>query len=133
MAVIPIIKLGHPTLRKRAEEITEFTDDLYSSELYAEHHEIKTRYEEEFTAEGHTIKYLNLGIDFGAVAAFALLAKFDLDKQLAVFFIEKITRSALYNPGVYRSAYHIIYYIRYATTLTYDIDKLFMIKKCTKY
>ncbi len=29
MAVLPIIKLGHPTLRKRAEEITEFTDDLY--------------------------------------------------------------------------------------------------------
>ena len=28
MAVLPIIKLGHPTLRKRAEEISEITDDI---------------------------------------------------------------------------------------------------------
>lgn len=36
----------------------EFTDDLYKSRLYSEHFGIKTRYEEEFTAEGHDIKYL---------------------------------------------------------------------------
>jgi tRNA (guanine-N7-)-methyltransferase len=36
----------------------EFTDDLYNSSMYAEHYGIKTRYEEEFTAEGHDIKYL---------------------------------------------------------------------------
>jgi len=34
------------------------TDDLYSSPLLAEHFGIKTRYEKEFTAEGHKIKYL---------------------------------------------------------------------------
>ena len=28
MAVLPIIKLGHPTLRKKAEPVTEFNDDL---------------------------------------------------------------------------------------------------------
>ncbi len=28
MAVLPIIKLGHPTLRKRAEEIADFSEDL---------------------------------------------------------------------------------------------------------
>ncbi|RMF60701.1 MAG: peptide deformylase [Calditrichaeota bacterium] len=28
MAVLPIIKLGHPSLRKRAEEVTEFNDEL---------------------------------------------------------------------------------------------------------
>ena len=28
MAVLPIIKLGHPSLRKEAEEITTFDEDL---------------------------------------------------------------------------------------------------------
>ena len=36
----------------------EISNDLYNSPLYSEHYGIKTRYEEEFTAEGHDIKYL---------------------------------------------------------------------------
>jgi tRNA (guanine-N7-)-methyltransferase len=36
----------------------EYTDDLYNSPLNQEHYGIITRYEQEFTAEGHTIKYL---------------------------------------------------------------------------
>ena len=36
----------------------DFTDNLYGSSLNEENHGIKTRYEEEFTAEGHSIKYL---------------------------------------------------------------------------
>jgi tRNA (guanine-N7-)-methyltransferase len=36
----------------------EYTKDLYVSPLRAECHDIKTRYEEMFTAEGETIKYL---------------------------------------------------------------------------
>ena len=36
----------------------EFTKDLYNSSLRAECYDIKTRYEEMFTAEGETIKYL---------------------------------------------------------------------------
>jgi tRNA (guanine-N7-)-methyltransferase len=36
----------------------QFTKDLYNSSLRAECHDIKTRYEEMFTAEGETIKYL---------------------------------------------------------------------------
>lgn len=36
----------------------EHTDDLYNSPLYAEHYGICTRYEEEFTAQGHKIHYL---------------------------------------------------------------------------
>jgi tRNA (guanine-N7-)-methyltransferase len=36
----------------------EYTKDLYSSSLRGECHDIKTRYEEMFTAEGETIKYL---------------------------------------------------------------------------
>jgi tRNA (guanine-N7-)-methyltransferase len=36
----------------------EYTKDLYNSPLRAECHDIKTRYEEMFTAEGETIKYL---------------------------------------------------------------------------
>ena len=35
-----------------------FTKDLYQSDLREECHDIKTRYEEIFTAEGETIKYL---------------------------------------------------------------------------
>ena len=34
------------------------TDDLYTSDLRSECHDIKTRYEEMFTAEGEKIKYL---------------------------------------------------------------------------
>ena len=36
----------------------DFTNDLYQSPLNAENHGIRTRYEEEFTAGGHKIKYL---------------------------------------------------------------------------
>lgn len=36
----------------------KFTSDLYQSDLRAECYDIKTRYEEEFTAKGETIKYL---------------------------------------------------------------------------
>jgi len=35
-----------------------WTRDLYQSPLQDEHHQIKTKYEGVFTAEGHTIKYL---------------------------------------------------------------------------
>ena len=42
------------------EKITDFehTFDLYNSDLLADHHGIKTRYELKFTEEGETIKYL---------------------------------------------------------------------------
>lgn len=45
---------------KQRPDITNlvFTDNLYESPLNAENYGIKTRYEEEFTAEGHSIKYL---------------------------------------------------------------------------
>lgn len=36
----------------------EYTDDLYNSVLYAEHHGIVTRFEEKFRGQGHRIKYL---------------------------------------------------------------------------
>ncbi len=36
----------------------EYTSDLYHSELRPDCHEIRTRYEEKFSAEGHDIKYL---------------------------------------------------------------------------
>ncbi len=36
----------------------EYTYDLYHSEFRAECHEIRTKYEEKFSAEGHDIKYL---------------------------------------------------------------------------
>ncbi len=39
-------------------EILAHTHDLYHSELNALHHGLKTRYEEMFTEEGHSIKYL---------------------------------------------------------------------------
>ena len=39
-------------------ENLEYTKDLYVSSLRAECHDIKTRYEEMFTAAGETIKYL---------------------------------------------------------------------------
>ena len=44
------------TLEARNDvQIQDFTRDLYTSDLLDEHHGIKTRYEEEFTAEGHNI------------------------------------------------------------------------------
>lgn len=36
----------------------EYTKDLYHSELRPECHDIRTKYEEKFSAEGHDIKYL---------------------------------------------------------------------------
>jgi tRNA (guanine-N7-)-methyltransferase len=46
-------------LRERSDiENLQFTHDLYNSELRAECHDIKTRYEEMFAAEGELIKYL---------------------------------------------------------------------------
>ena len=41
------------------------------------------------------LQYLNLGIDFGAVAAFALAFKFDLDKaaELSDNVKEKLTKN----------------------------------------
>ena len=41
----------------------EFTNDLYNSSFNSEHYGIKTRYEEEFTADGHDIKYLKFSFD----------------------------------------------------------------------
>jgi tRNA (guanine-N7-)-methyltransferase len=41
----------------------ECTTDLYNSTFYLEHYGIKTRYEEEFTAEGHDIKYLKFSFE----------------------------------------------------------------------
>lgn len=46
-------------LRERTDiQNLKFTHDLYSSELRSECFDIKTRYEEMFTAEGELIKYL---------------------------------------------------------------------------
>ncbi len=41
----------------------QFTHDLYESDLQAECFDIKTRYEEIFSAEGHKIKYLKFRFD----------------------------------------------------------------------
>ncbi len=38
--------------------IHDATDDLYNSPLLAEHYNIKTKYEQEFLAEGNMIKYI---------------------------------------------------------------------------
>ncbi|EAY29310.1 tRNA (guanosine(46)-N7)-methyltransferase TrmB [Microscilla marina] len=44
----------------------EFTRDLYKEEkLLAQHHDIKTRYELKFVAEGHKIHYLKFRFDRG--------------------------------------------------------------------
>ena len=53
-------------LRERDDVLDlEFTDDLYNSPMFAEHFNIKTRYEAEFTAEGHKIKYLKFSFIHG--------------------------------------------------------------------
>jgi tRNA (guanine-N7-)-methyltransferase len=55
----PLFDYTLEVLRERSDiENLRFTHDLYSSDLRAECHEIKTRYEEMFTAEGELIKYL---------------------------------------------------------------------------
>lgn len=38
--------------------VTDYTKDLYSSNLYKEHHGIKTHYEELFVERGHIISYI---------------------------------------------------------------------------
>lgn len=45
-------------LQRTDLEDLRYTDDLYNSDLRAECFDIKTRYEEEFTAKGEKIKYL---------------------------------------------------------------------------
>lgn len=39
-------------------EITDYTEDLYNSDLYEEHHKIVTHYEQLFVAQGHIITYI---------------------------------------------------------------------------
>jgi tRNA (guanine-N7-)-methyltransferase len=47
------------TLRNYVDfEVTNYTEDLYLSELYSEHHGIKTHYEELFVEQGHIISYI---------------------------------------------------------------------------
>jgi tRNA (guanine-N7-)-methyltransferase len=47
------------TLQNYADfEVTNYTEDLYSSELYSEHYGIKTHYEELFVEQGHIISYI---------------------------------------------------------------------------
>ncbi len=47
------------TLDNRQDiHILSYTDDLYHSKMMAEHYNINTRYEQEFTAEGNMIKYI---------------------------------------------------------------------------
>lgn len=55
----PLFDYTLEVLNERPDiENLKFTHDLYSSDLRAECHDIKTRYEEMFTAEGERIKYL---------------------------------------------------------------------------
>lgn len=45
------------TIKKRKDvTLSDFTENLYNSEMLAEHHSIKTRYEQEFAVEGNMIK-----------------------------------------------------------------------------
>lgn len=47
------------TLRNsKTFNIENYTADLYNSDLYAEHHGIKTHYEELFVEQGHIISYI---------------------------------------------------------------------------
>jgi tRNA (guanine-N7-)-methyltransferase len=55
----PLYKYTLKTLQNFAEfEVTDYTENLYSSELYTEHHGIKTHYEELFVGQGHIISYI---------------------------------------------------------------------------
>ncbi len=52
------------TLQYRSDvTILDFTEDLYNSKMLPEHHTIKTRYEQEFTAEGNMIKCIKFSFN----------------------------------------------------------------------
>ena len=52
------------TLNDRKDvHISDFTEDLYKSKMNEEHHGIRTRYEEEFTAEGQMIKCIKFSFN----------------------------------------------------------------------
>jgi len=45
------------SLKKRGRTLVDTTQDLYSSKLLDDHHDIKTKYEDMFVKRGKTIKY----------------------------------------------------------------------------
>lgn len=52
------------TLRGRSDVlIDDHTDDLYQSDMHLEHHGIITKYEDEFTSDGHMIKSIKFSFE----------------------------------------------------------------------
>ncbi len=51
-------------LRGRKDiRIADYTEDLYRSDMYNEHHGIRTKYEDEFTSDGHMIKSIKFSFE----------------------------------------------------------------------